>query len=263
MHNHSNAKSIGNEPELNDAAVDEMLRDAHVGISRVLWSIKRPVARAGEIPSPIGKLFFAESDRGLAAIHFLFSGSGDRTIDRLRRKFELVENEPASRRIATDIRRYFDGDIAVTQRPVDLRIVESDFQRRALEKLRTVPAGSVISYSGLAAAVGKPDSQRAIGNTMASNPVPIFVPCHRVVRSDGSIGNYGGGVPNKVRMLRIEGFKVGPGLRIGPRAVFGNRANSIFCRPECPSATDSGLIFADADAAIRAGLRACRRCMPA
>src|SRR5260370_39866619 len=95
---------------------------------------------------------------------------------------------------------------------VDQSLVESDFQRRALISLRTVPAGAVITYQGLAAAVGHPNSQRAIGTTMATNPVPIFVPCHRGIRSDGTIGNYGGGVENQLKLLRAGGLNVRPAL---------------------------------------------------
>src|SRR5260370_28867752 len=149
---------------------------------------------------------------------------------------------------------------------VDQSLVESDFQRRALISLRTVPAGAVISYQGVAAAVGTPNSQREIGTTMATNPVPIFVPCHRVIRSDGTIGNYGGGVENKLKLLRAEGFKVGRDLRLPERAVLGHRKTHIFCRPECSAAkradASRSLIFADAQAAGNAGLRAFKLCRP-
>ena len=108
----------------------------------------------------------------------------------------------------------FEGGIDAVDRPVDLSLVESDFQRRAYSLLRKVPAGAVITYQGLAAAAGNPDAQRAIGTTMATNPIPIFVPCHRVIQSDGTIGNYGGGVDNKIKLLRAEGFEVGRDLRL-------------------------------------------------
>ncbi|HVN63675.1 MAG TPA: methylated-DNA--[protein]-cysteine S-methyltransferase [Candidatus Binataceae bacterium] len=246
--------------------LDTMINEAYAGISRVLSRIRRPQARAGTVGSPIGKLFFAESDSGIVAIQFLFNNSGERTIARLRKKFELIENEPATRRFDAGIRRYFGGDIAIKRRPVDLSLIDSDFQRRALERLREVPDGAVISYSGLAAAAGNPSSQRAIGNTMATNPVPIFVPCHRVVRSDGSIGNYGGGVPAKVKLLRTEGFTVGSDLRVGPNSVVGNRGTRIFCRPECSAAaraeSSHQLIFANAKHATRAGMRPCKVCRP-
>ncbi len=79
----------------------------------------------------------------------------------------------------------FEGGIDAVDRPVDLSLVESDFQRRAYSLLRKVPAGAVITYQGLAAAAGNPDAQRAIGTTMATNPIPIFVPCHRVINPTG------------------------------------------------------------------------------
>ena len=169
----------------------------------------------------------------------------------LRKKFDLIENEASARRIGAEIDRVFEGDLSAMAHPVDLSLVESDFQRRAYASLRKVPPGAVITYHGLAAAVGRPDSQRAIGNTMASNPVPIFVPCHRVIRSDGTIGNYGGGVDNKIKLLRAEGFEVGRDLRLPSRAVMGHRRTGIFCRP--------GLLGGAARGSGRdADLRGCR-----
>lgn len=145
--------------------------------------------------------------------------------------------------------------------------MDSPFRRRALTRLRQLPAGSVVTYQSLAAAVGAPDAQRAIGTTMAANPVPIYVPCHRVIRSDGTIGNYGGGVERKIRLLRAEGFEVGKDLRLPAAAVFGHQRTHIFCRPDCAAArrADRGrmVIFADPEKARRAGLRACKLCRPA
>ena len=71
---------------------------------------------------------------------------------------------------------------------------------------------------------------------MGSNPVPIYVPCHRVIKSDLSIGNYGGGVDRKLKLLRAEGFAVGKDLRVPARAVMGHQRTHIFCRPECSAA---------------------------
>ena len=252
---------------LDDGVLDAMINEARAGIERDLQLIRRPEARVGVIPSPLGRLLVAESDRGLATIHFLSTDGGERALEILRKKFELVENEASTRRVGAEIDRVFKGDFSVMAHRVDLSVVESDFQRRALISLRTVPAGAVITYQGLAAAVGHPNSQRAIGTTMATNPVPIFVPCHRVIRSDGTIGNYGGGVENKLKLLRAEGFQVGRDLRLPTQAVLGHRKTKIFCRPECSAAKRAdatrSLIFADAHAAGSAGLRPCKLCRPA
>lgn len=256
------------ETPLDDGVLDAMISEARRSIERDLQLIRRPQARVGVIPSPVGRLLVAESERGLAAIHYLAVDGAERTLEMLRRKFDLIENEASTRRVAAELDRLFKGDSsAALAHRVDLSLVESDFQRRALISLRTVPAGAVVTYQGLAAAVGHPNSQRAIGTTMATNPVAIFVPCHRVIKSDGTIGNYGGGVENKLKLLRAEGFEVGRDLRLPARAVMGHRKTHIFCRPECSAArrADSSrmLIFADAHAAGSAGLRACKLCRPA
>jgi O-6-methylguanine DNA methyltransferase len=260
------ATRLGSMP-IEDGVLDAMIREARIGIEHDLQLIRRPEARVGVIPSPVGRLLVAESDRGLATIHFLSMDGGEQTLEKLRRKFDLIENEASTRRVGAEIDRMFNGDMSVLAHRVDLSVVESEFQRRALILLRTVPPGAVITYQGLAAAVGHPNSQRAIGTTMATNPVPIFVPCHRVIKSDGSIGNYGGGVANKLRLLRAEGFEVGRDLRLPAGAVMGHRKTRIFCRPECSAAkrADSSrtLYFADAKSAAHAGLRACKLCRPA
>ncbi|MBV8055510.1 MAG: methylated-DNA--[protein]-cysteine S-methyltransferase, partial [Deltaproteobacteria bacterium] len=167
-----------------------------------------------------------------------------------------------------EIERLMQGDTdAINARAVDLSLVESAFQRRALARLRRVPAGSVISYQGLAAAIGVPSGQRAVGNTVASNPVPIYVPCHRVIRSDGSLGNYGGGPERKLKLLRAEGFGVDFQRRVPPDAVYGHWVSRIFCRPACVAVRRAErrqwLIFANPERARRFGMRACKLCHPA
>jgi len=87
-----------------------------------------------------------------------------------------------------------------------------------------------------------------------------------VIKSDGTIGNYGGGVDNKIKLLRAEGFEVGRDLRLPSRAVMGHRHTKIFCRPDCSAARradpNNALIYADARHARHEGLRACKLCKP-
>ncbi|HEV2170258.1 MAG TPA: methylated-DNA--[protein]-cysteine S-methyltransferase [Candidatus Binatus sp.] len=252
--------------QIDDRMVDSMIRQARPRIARAMKILRRPQARVGVIPSPLGQLLVAESDRGVAAIHFLFISGGERTLEQLRKKFDLIENEASARRIEAEIDRVFERGIDATSRPIDLSLVESEFHRRAYTLLRKVPAGAVITYHGLATIAGHPDAQRAIGTTMATNPIPIFVPCHRVIKSDGTIGNYGGGVDNKIKLLRAEGFEVGRDLRLPSRAVMGHRYTKIFCRPDCSAARradpNKALIYADSRHARHDGLRACKLCKP-
>ncbi len=257
-------KSIRISP---DYDLDGLLAEGRRRVAKALTRIRRPQARVGTIDSPVGRLFVAEGEHGILAIHFLDTGAGEDPRPILRKRFDVIEDQAAAERIGEEIRRFVAGDSRALRHPIDLSLVASPFRRRALSKLRQVPLGSVVTYQSLAAAVGAPDAQRAIGSTMATNPVPIYVPCHRVIRSDGTIGNYGGGVERKIRLLRAEGFEVGQDLRLPAAAVFGHQRTHIFCRPTCSAAQRADrarmVIFADPERARRAGLRACKICRPA
>ena len=249
-----------------DSGLDAIVAEGRRRFDKLIARERRPIARVGVIDSPMGRLFVADGPRGILAIHFM-DGKGLDPLKMMRGKFDVVEDQAAADRIGDEIRRFVAGDRSALKHDIDLSLVESDFKRRALTRLRTVPLGSVVTYQGLAAACGAPDGQRAIGNAMGSNPVPIYVPCHRVIKSDLSIGNYGGGVDRKLKLLRAEGFAVGKDLRVPARAVMGHQRTHIFCRPECSSAKRAKVgrfyIYADSERARSAGLRACKICHPA
>jgi len=249
-----------------DRDIDSALSEGRRRFEKAVARERRPVARVGVIDSPVGRLFIAEGPRGILAIRFM-DGDGIEPLDAMRGKFDLIEDQAAVERIGEEIRRFIAGDREALKHDIDLSLVESDFRRRALTKLRKVPLGSVVTYQGLARALGAPDAQRAVGTAMGTNPVPIYVPCHRVIKSDLSIGNYGGGVERKLKLLRAEGFSVGKDLRVPERAVMGHQVTHIYCRPQCPAArrADTGrmYIFADSEKARGAGLRACKICRPA
>ena len=266
MKSNRTSTQVKESPPIDDRMLDAMIGQTRPRIERAMKILRRPQARVGVIPSQLGRLLIAESDRGIAAIHFLWTDGAERTLEMLRRKFDLIENEPSARRIEAEIDRVFKGDFSAMDHPLDMSLVESDFKHRAYTQLRKIPPGAVITYHQLAAAIGKPDAQRAIGTTMATNPIPIFVPCHRVIKSDGTIGNYGGGVDNKIKLLRAEGFDVSRDLRLPSRAVMGHRHTKIFCRPGCSAARradpNNALLYADSGHARHEGLRACKLCKP-
>jgi O-6-methylguanine DNA methyltransferase len=258
--------------DIPDEMIDELLRKARSRLGPALDRIRRPLARVALIDSSVGRLLAAQSTRGLVALRFMDSDDTASLLTAVRRRFDVVEDDAVAAEIGGEIECLMRGDTdAISARAVDLSLVESDFQRRALARLRRVPAGSVISYQGLAAAIGVPSGQRAIGNTVASNPVPIYVPCHRVIRSDGSLGNYGGGPERKLKLLRAEGFSEGFGVdlqgRVPADAVYGHWASRIFCRPTCSAVRRAQrrqwLIFANPERARRFGMRACKLCHPA
>lgn len=248
-----------------DRDLDTLLNEGRRRFEKALARQRRPIARVGIIDSPVGRLFIADGPYGILVIRFM-DGKGVDPLDAMRGKYDIVQDQAAVERIGEEIRRFVGGDRTALKHEVDFSLVESEFKRRALTKLRKVPLGSVITYQGLAAAVGAPDGQRAIGNAMGSNPIPIYVPCHRVIKSDLSIGNYGGGVKRKLKLLRAEGFAVGNDLRMPARAVMGHQRTHIYCRPQCSAArrADAGrmFIYADPELARSAGLRACKICHP-
>lgn len=124
----------------------------------------------------------------------------------------LLEDRPPGARVEDHalIDRVLDhlarGRDAFDDVPVDLSAVTS-FQRRVLEALRAVPPGETVTYGQLAERVGRPGAARAVGGAVAANPVPVVVPCHRVVAADGGLGGYSGGrgAETKARLLRAEG----------------------------------------------------------
>lgn len=118
---------------------------------------------------------------------------------------ESEEAEVLVRKAAQALRNYFNGlyDENLERLPVDLRGI-SDAYRRALLKVRDVPVGETITYGELASLVGLRNGARVVGQAMARNPVPILIPCHRVVRADGKLGGFSFGVKIKRKLLRHE-----------------------------------------------------------
>jgi methylated-DNA-[protein]-cysteine S-methyltransferase len=151
------------------------------------------------MPSPIGRLTLIGDGRALTAIFF-------ERDDRLR--------EAPSKRWTEDARRlrearrqldeYFAGKRTAFDLPLALR--GTPFQMKVWRALLRIPFGATASYGEIAAAIGRPGASRAVGGANHRNPIPIIVPCHRVIGSDGSLTGYGGGEPTKRRLLAIEGI---------------------------------------------------------
>ena len=107
--------------------------------------------------------------------------------------------------VRRELDQYFAGRRQAFDVDVDLTLVHAPFRRKVLEALRRVGYGELRSYRDVAGAAGNAAAVRAAGTACATNPIPIVVPCHRVVRADGSLGQYGGGVPRKEFLLGLEG----------------------------------------------------------
>ena len=116
-----------------------------------------------------------------------------------------VPRTPAAQQLSSLLARYFAGErIDFSHVPL-VASQGTAFQRRVWQAMRAIPYGETRTYAELAAHIGQPRAVRAVGNAAAANPVVIIVPCHRVIRSDGTIGNYGGGQARKRHLLALEG----------------------------------------------------------
>jgi methylated-DNA-[protein]-cysteine S-methyltransferase len=158
------------------------------------------------VDSPIGRLLAAATERGL--VRLAFAGEEpDRVLALLATRVSPRVLEAPAR--LDHVRRGLDDYFAGRRRhfadvSVDWALV-SPFGRRVLGALAGIGWGEVTTYAGLAAGIGKPRAARAVGNALGANPVPIVVPCHRVLRTGGSLGGYGGGLDLKRRLLSLEG----------------------------------------------------------
>lgn len=162
------------------------------------------------LESPLGTVWLAATSRGLARVS---SGSNELEFTfELEREFGTapVWDPDGLEPMIRQLDEYFAGDRTVFDLPLDLSRA-SEFQRAVLETVRQVPYGEVQSYGEIAFAVGKPRAARAVGGVMATNPISIVIPCHRIVRSDGSHGEYAfralgaHGATMKEVLLQLEG----------------------------------------------------------
>lgn len=220
------------------------------------------------IPSPIGPLYVAWNGIGVAAVEAAPDAAtfARSHAARTGRRTQAVERVPDA--LADAIARRLDGDRRV-RIDLDLR-GRTDFEREVWHKALEIPRGEVRPYGWIAAEIGRPRAVRAVGTALGHNPVPLIVPCHRVVRSDGSIGQYSlGGPANKRRMLATEGLDpvaMESTARAGVRYV-GSDTTRIVCLPTCHAArritAPHAVPFRSLAMATAAGYRPCRQCRPA
>ncbi len=161
------------------------------------------------VPTPIGKLLVASGANGIVRVGFEEDREDEILADiaaRIGPRILRTDHELADVREA--LQAYLEGDRTEDlDLAYDLSLVRSPFRRAVLETLeREVHRGEAIRYGELAAKVGHPRAARAAGTACATNPIPIVVPCHRVLPSGGGVGNYGGGPQRKVQLLELEGF---------------------------------------------------------
>jgi methylated-DNA-[protein]-cysteine S-methyltransferase len=154
--------------------------------------------------TPVGRLLVAVTDRGLCEVHY--DADPDAEAERLARLFgaRVLRSPRPTDEARRQLDEYFAGKRREFDLDVDLRPAR-EFGRAVLEQLARVPYGELTTYGTLAARAGRPRAARAVGTVMNRNPVPIVLPCHRVVGSTGSLVGYAGGLDRKRTLLELEG----------------------------------------------------------
>jgi AraC family transcriptional regulator, regulatory protein of adaptative response / methylated-DNA-[protein]-cysteine methyltransferase len=155
-------------------------------------------------PCALGVIIIAATSRGVCGIEF--GDSAHALIERLNQRFPKAQFIPGDARFTTwvaQVLSYIDQPAGVLDLPLDIQ--GTVFQRRVWQALRDIPCGNTASYADVAVAIGQPKAVRAVATACASNNVAVAVPCHRVVRSDGSLSGYRWGPERKRELLRREG----------------------------------------------------------
>ena len=148
------------------------------------------------VESPIGKLLLAGNDEALCQVHF----HGGR--DSIGPQAEWEKNDTPFREAVRQLKAYFAGKLQTFE--LSLHLEGTEFQQTVWRALQEIPYGETWSYGQLARHIGKPQAMRAVGAANGRNPIPIIIPCHRVIGADGTLTGFGGGLPIKKKLLELE-----------------------------------------------------------
>jgi methylated-DNA-[protein]-cysteine S-methyltransferase len=200
--------------------LDESLNHASTLVTPVLATYRNAdttAVQVARVPTPLGVVHVASFEQGVCAL--IFDDRAATLEPRLRRAFgPFFRIEPGDPHgVARRLARYFGGNAHALQ-DIPLAAPATPMQRRVWDMVRGVPPGAVTTYAALAERMGMPRAQRAVGVCLASNPVPILVPCHRVIAASGGLGSHPGGVGVKAALLRHEGV-VGVREPCAPRTL--------------------------------------------
>ena len=204
---------------LTEKQLEKMLRQSPSGAD-LDHAVQGVVARAErdglidvayvEIDSPFGELLVARTDRGVVRLALPTEGGRQRARDEVLEELaaavspRVLESPKRLDEERRELEDYFEGRRKRFEVPVDWSLTSPGFRNRALHAVARIPYGKTRTYAEIAKAAGNPRAFRAAGTACGHNPIPLIVPCHRVVQSGGGIGNYGGGPEMKRALLDLE-----------------------------------------------------------
>jgi O-6-methylguanine DNA methyltransferase len=229
-----------------------------VGLADLYW----------RLDSPVGAVFVAASRAGISMVSRAKSAADfERSFERLRgRPISRATSRPPAA-VRTLMKNLAGRDRGKLQ--FDLRGL-SEFERAVLMKALEIPGGEVRPYSWIAREIGHPEAVRAVGTALGKNPVPLLIPCHRVVRADGTLGQYSlGGSRVKRALLEVEGVEPDVIEQLAAKGIryLGNEKERYFCFPTCGGmkslVLSNHVPFHSGREAVAAGYRPCEACRPA
>lgn len=251
----------------------ESVARAREGLESRLADLRSRLVSYRVFPSPLGRILIARSELGVSLVEYLH-GRGDLKASRLGRiaGLELQEDGAEIETLYRELLEYLRGDRTRLEWPLDLRLARSDFHRAVLRATAAIPYGAVTSYAGIAAEIGRPAATRAVAQALRWNPLPIVVPCHRIIGTSGALTGYSGDkVGLKQQLLAVEGIHA-----LGNRSASRVARNTLYhydrndqheyCLPTCGDIARRPIgpvtLLASRELAGSLGLVPCTSCRP-
>jgi methylated-DNA-[protein]-cysteine S-methyltransferase len=190
--------ALSRRPDVAGAAAAAARRFAESGAADVTYAVE---------PTPLGELFVATTRRGLLEIGFHAEDVAD-YLDQISARVSprILEAPGRLDAVRRQLDDYFAGRREDFDLPLDWSLARQGFGRRVLDATAKIPFGGALTYTQVAERAGNPKAVRAAGSALGANPIPIVVPCHRVLRTGGALGGYGGGIERKRWLLEHEGL---------------------------------------------------------
>jgi methylated-DNA-[protein]-cysteine S-methyltransferase len=244
---------------------------ARAQLESQLTDLRSRLVRYGVFSSPLGPILIARSELGVSLIRYLAGPGSSAAAARRLLDEEAIEDRAAMEGLYAELVEYLEGRRTRFDWPLDLRRARSDFQRRVLEATAQLPYGAVASYAGIARRIGAPAGARPVAQALRWNPLPIVIPCHRVIGHAGDLVGYAGRrVGLKRQLLAIEGVEARPeggDFRVRREAMYVLQAGEAeYCLPVCGSLASRPLsellLFGSRARAEAAGLAPCAACRP-
>jgi methylated-DNA-[protein]-cysteine S-methyltransferase len=186
-------------------------RDAAAAAAARFAILAEPDIAYAVVDTPVGQVLAAQTKRGLASLGYVDRHGGvERLVEELSADLSprIIEAPARLDEVRRELDEYFAGHRNAFDLRIDLALVRTPFSKRLLQATARIPFGETRTYRDMATAAGNPLAVRAAGNALGHNPIPIIVPCHRVLRTGGSLGGYTGGLDRKIRLLATEGIEL-------------------------------------------------------